>query len=158
MGEINERLAHRRESAGFTVGNTNLKIFNFAREPTDVHFRDQISYLYQVFWEGARRHGQYRLPGALGEKYKGARVVKEISDLRNYFEHNHDQDRDDETPNSAHVEAGEIFLRRCSATEPVTDDQRMMVLQSIYKELLELLQDIYDCLDQSPPTSEPSSV
>ncbi|MFC1844051.1 ATP-binding protein [Thermodesulfobacteriota bacterium] len=150
IAEINEALKIRGFKEGFFVGTTTIKLYFLSRKPCGVNeFKDAIDYLYKVFFEGARerkpnkdRIKEYRLPEPLATKYKKAKVIGDISNLRNFLFHDQTKEEDSEKRNKYYVEASKIYQKYCGEKEPYLNDHRNSIRKGIIDNLMVLQKDI----------------
>lgn len=147
VGEINQSLHLRKFPDGFTIDNISTQMYLLCKHPcSEEVLRNSVSYLYKVFFEGAKTdkgEKKYRLPPPLDDMYKKSKVIGDISNLRNFFDHNQTRSTDSDKPNKYYKKASEIFERRCGKVEPATEELRMKVRTSLLDDLLELLNTIY---------------
>jgi AAA domain len=149
---VNNRLKLNKYNEGFRVTTDTVKFFVLTRATcTEEDLSAAVDYLYAVFFEGARdRKGnrEYLLPCPLDELYKTARVVGDISDIRNFLRHSHGRPTDYERRNISYQEAGDIFDARTGSRDLSTDDERRRFRRSLIEDLVSVLQRIYDRLDE----------
>lgn len=147
VSEINQSLHLRKFANGFKIDNISIQMYQLCQHPySGEELKSSVSYLYQVFFEGARTdkgEKKYRLPSLFGDMYKKSKVIGDISNLRNFFDHNQTRSTDSDKPNKYYKKASEIFERRCGKVEPATEELRMKVRTSLLDDLLELLNTIY---------------
>jgi len=146
ISQINDTARLKGLLAPFDTGES-LKYFWLLREPcNELNFKAAIEHLYMVFYEGtsklSSRERIYRFPDEIASTYKGAKVIGDISDIRNFFLHKHANEKDIAVVNLPYKEAGTIFFRYCGEAAPYEVAMWKLIKERIIDEIIVLLEEI----------------
>jgi hypothetical protein len=158
MANVDDALRLRREVSAFELTS---EVLHYARAFRDFGTRQGcenfFNHIYKVVYEGVGRRSEkgrsWRFPTPLGEFYGTSQVVADVSDLRNFFDHNCATPRDTERRNSDFVEASAIFERRCGVCEPVRIEEWSSLCASVLDDLVDLLKEIFEKVRALPSVS-----
>jgi hypothetical protein len=144
---INEVLTQNGRMAFVRVRDSALKLIHCSRA---IESEEQLKYfintMYFVFHEGAANRTEtareVNLPDNLRPIFTSARVVRDLSDIRNHYSHDQTLKTQDNGRNKRYEEFGKILKRRCGVSVPKGPSDWQRVAYSILHELAKVLESI----------------